>query len=215
MLCLIDNRERLWRVFVLLLATAGAVLAQAGGRPTAAQGSPPTPPLPAQVGSASVPALYRFFFRHLGVLDSQAATMDAEGKNGNELRNYYQTILNWTPAEAAIVKQNATSCVTAIQQLDQQAQAIIQQIKAAYPLGINPSSGAPPAPDARLVQLTQQRDSVTNAQVTSLQSSLSAATFQKLDTWIKTQFARQVSSVPIVYHPPAGGSQSLAAGGNK
>lgn len=141
--------------------------------------------------------------------------MDLQGKDGNELRNYYQTILNLAPAEAASIKQYAATCVMSIQQLDQQAQTIVQQIRAAYPTGAILSSNTVPPADPRLVQLTGQRDAVTNTAIANLQAALSSTTFQKLDTYIRTQFARQVSSVPIVYHPPSGASLGEAAGGAK
>ena len=175
---------------------------------------PPTPPLPAQVGSASTPTLYRFFFRHLATLDAQAKDLDSKGRNGNDLRNYYQTILDLTAAEAAFVKQNAATCMTAVQGLDRQAQTITHQIWALYPTGGIPSPTALPPPDPRLPLLTQQREDITNAQIRSLQADLSAKTFQKLDTYIKTQFARQVTSVPVVLHQPAGGPLGATSTGN-
>lgn len=148
--------------------------------------------------------LYRFFFRHLVALDVAANNLDSQGKNGNELRNYYQAVLSLTAAEAALLKQNGATCLTAVQQLDQQAQAIIQKIRAPFPGGVLSSPGALPPPDPRLQQLTQQRDNVTNSQIQSMQAAFAAASFARIDSYIKTQFASQVSGVPIVPHPPSG-----------
>jgi hypothetical protein len=181
-------------------------------------GAPPVPTAPAAPAPAvSTPTLYRFFFRHLGNLDTQANSMDAQGQNGSDLRNYYQTILVLSDQDAATLKQNAAACVTAVQQLDQQAQVIIQQMRAPFPGGKIQAGQSLPAPDPRLKQLTAQRDAVTNSQIQTLQSGLTSGSFQKIDTYVRTQFAAQVSSVPIVPHPPTGGplGSTPAPGGNQ
>jgi len=163
-------------------------------------------------GSVPTPVLYRFFFRHLANLDVQANSLDSQGQSGGDLRDYYQTVLSLTDQETASLKQNGTNCMGAVKQLDQQAQAIIQQLRAPFPGGYVPPGGAPPPPNPQLTQLTQTRDNVTNSQIQALQAALGATTFQKVDNYVKTQFASQVSTVPTVPNPPTGGP---LVGGNQ
>ena len=163
-------------------------------------------------GSVPTPVLYRFFFRHLANLDVQANNVDAQGQDGSDLRNYYQTILSLTGQETASLKQGGSRCMTAVKQVDQQAQTIIQQLRAPFPGGYIPPGSAPPPPNPQLTQLTQTRDSVTNSQIQALQTALGPATFEKVDNYVKTQFASQVSTVPIAPNPPTGGP---LVGGNQ
>jgi hypothetical protein len=166
-------------------------------------------------GSVPVPALYRFFFRHLANLDVEANTLDAQGQSGSDLRDYYQTILSLSDQETASLKQNGANCMTAVKQVDQQAWGIIQQLRAPFPGGyIPPGSVAPPPTNAQLTQLTQTRDDVTNSQIQALQTALGPTTFQKVDDYVKAQLASQVSTAPIVLYPPAPGAPN-AVRGNK
>lgn len=193
-----SRRISVIRFLALALISASTAFAQTLPPPTPAQ------PTQAQASPVPTPVLYRFFFRRLATLDATATNLDSQGKNGNDLRNYYQTLLGLTAAETALLKQNGATCVTAVQQLDQQAQAIIQEARAALPGGALTSASALPPPDPRLEQLTQQRDAVTNSQIQNLQATLAAATFSRIDNYVKTQLASQVSDAPIVQHPPSG-----------
>jgi hypothetical protein len=155
-------------------------------------------------GTVSTPVLYRFFFRHLANLDAQASALDSQGQDGSDLRNYVQSVLNLSDQETATLKQYGANCSAAVQQVDQQAQAIYQQILAKFSSRGIPAGSLPQAADPRLTQLTQTRDDVTTAQVQALQAAMAASTFQKIDSYVKTQFATQVITVPIVLDPPTG-----------
>jgi hypothetical protein len=185
------------------------------GSPT--PGAAVTTPKP---GSVSAATLYRFFFRHLGTLEAQATTLDSQGVDGSDLRNYVQTTLVLTDQEAGLVKQYAATCLAAVQQIDQQAQAIYQQIagtltRPGLPPRAIPVGSALPATDSRLTQLTQLRDNVTTAQVTALQAALASSTFQRLDNYVKTEFATQVITVPIIVNPPTSAPAGSATTGGR
>ena len=149
-----------------------------------------------------VPALYRAFFRHLAFLDQQADALDAQGKDGSALRNFYQNAIGLTVEEAAVLKQAGGACVTAVQQTDQAAQQLIQAARAKFPDRKVPSAAALPKPPAELGLLNKQRDDVSNLWIANLRASLGPASFQKLDTYVQTRFVRQVSSVAVP-NPPA------------
>ena len=64
--------------------------------------APPSPskPLPQRV-------VYEQLFRHVNFLQQQATAADQQGKNGNALRNFYQTNAGLSTAETAALNQAA------------------------------------------------------------------------------------------------------------
>ena len=179
-----------------LLVFATAMVAQVG--------RPPVPPSPPPATPSSLPAdvLYRAFFRHVEALDQAAAAVESkQGKNGSDLRNYYQRILGLTDQEAAVLKQVASACNHAVQQQDERARNVINAARSQTPR-LLASAAAIPAPPAALKQLGEGRTSISTAYLQSLQSSLGSGAATKLDDYVRKKFAPNVSSVPIVKHTP-------------
>jgi hypothetical protein len=138
-------------------------------------------------------ALYRAFFSHIQVLERAASELDAQGKNGQEIRSYYQTTIGLSASDAAILKQNAAQLVAAVIQKDQQAKQIIDAVRAKTPNGRLTAKDQIPKPPPELGQLNQERDDVTNAQIQALHSALGDASFGRVDNYVRAKFAKNVT----------------------
>ena len=139
--------------------------------------------------------------------------MDAENAaDAAALGTWQQKLIGLTSQEAAQVQQAAAAHITAVSAIDKQATQLIQAQAAQVPGARLASKAALPAPLPQLGQLQQQRDALTLGQVQTLQAGLSAASFTKLDAWIKSNFSQQIKKpAPSGIHPPA----QASLGGNQ
>jgi hypothetical protein len=145
---------------------------------------------------------YRAFFRHVQFLRTSAQR--ASAPDAAELSGWYQKHIGLTAAEDAQLKQIAVKHIAAIEAIEKQVGQIIQAQRAQFPGGTLPSAKSLPQPSALLLQLQQQRDDATVANVRSLQSALSAGSFTKLDTWVRATFKNQQKGVaPAGLHAPS------------
>jgi hypothetical protein len=178
----------MFRAFVtIVLFVCSVAHLPAQSTPSAAPKQPPNPL-----------ALYRAFFHHVQFLEAEAVKADALGQpDAAELHGIYQNKIGIAAADAAVLKQWASTDVQAVQQLNATAQQIIQAHRAQYPGGIVPAGQPHPTPPPQLAALTKQRDSVTSAHIQSLKASLSADAFAKVDNFVQTQFSRDFKSSPL------------------
>lgn len=145
---------------------------------------------PALSGTGTPLPAYRAFFYQVQYLQATAQT--AAPADAAVLQNWHQTHIGLTDQEAALLKQVAAAHFSAIDAIDKQAAQIIQTERAQFPGGQLPSHGALPAPSQQLTQLQQQRDSATLTYIQMLQGGMSAASFSKVDAWIKANFSQQI-----------------------
>jgi hypothetical protein len=152
-------------------------------------------------GAPGAPAyvLYRLFFRHVAALDAEAAKLDAAGQAGGaDLRASYQKSLLLSGAQIALLKQNAASCNTSLDQQHASALPTITAGRAAL-TNLPPGTGAaPPSPSvlATLAALEQTRTDISNGCIASLHAALGDRTFANIDVFVRTKFAQKVSKVP-------------------
>ncbi len=167
----------------------------------AAQTGPPA------VSSTGTPLVaYRLFFRHMQALETAANA--ANEQDIPHLRQYYQNTLGLSDQETAKLKQISAAALSAFDEIEQQARDIIRAERAKYPGGKLSSKNAPPPPPPELGLLQKQRDSLTNSYVQSLQTNLSAVSFSRLDTFVKSSPNNRVAAKPGVSPSPP------SAGGN-
>jgi len=154
-------------------------------------------------------ALYRMFFAHVAALDNTAASLTAPGKASEsaQLQNWYQKTLNLTAAETTQLKQVAASCNSQLAQQGALAQQTIATAKTSVASTAAPGNSsnqknltASPAVVAQLAQLEQGRTTISNGCIQSLQSALSAKTFNNIDAYVKTSMAGRtwVAPPPLV-----------------
>ena len=170
-----------------------------------------TTPVPAAAkGGPPIYVLYRLFFRDIAAMDAAAAKSDAAGQPGGTLaRGWYQSILLLTAADAATLKQSASQCNQALDQLQQTAQPAIAAVQAQLTV-LSPTAAPPP----QLVALEQQHTAVSNTCIQNLHSALSDKKFTDIDVFVRTKFAQKVSSVPPPNAPFANVPIVRAGGGN-
>jgi hypothetical protein len=89
--------------------------------------------------------VYGAFFRHVLALEEAAVEHDKAGRNGDEVRAYYQNALNLTDTEAVAMKHIARDCGDAIHELDIKARRVIDAAWASYPGHRVPVEAKPPA----------------------------------------------------------------------
>jgi len=176
---------------VLVLVIASLVLPHR----TRSQTSTPTATaqqLPQQI-------VYKQAFRTVLLLDIQAATVDRQGGNGNNLRSYFQNKAGLTAAETALLKSTAQSVVTQIRAIDEQIQSVAASYRAS--LKNSPANSPPPLP-AELHTLQVQKDNLVLGGVAALQSGYGTARFQHLDTFVQATVTPNITTNTLTASAP-------------
>jgi hypothetical protein len=93
------------------------------------------------------------------------------------------------------MKQIAVAHTSAIEAVEKQAGPIIQAQRAQFADGKLTSPHALPPLSEALLKLQHQRDDLTTTHIKSLQSVLSAASFTKLDSYVRATFKNQQTGV--------------------
>lgn len=112
----------------------------------------------------------------LPTLDSAAAKMQAQGKDGRIWSNYLERHLGFAPQQIAIIRQVSTEFGAAVQPTHNRAKQIIAERRAARSNG----QRATPAPP-ELIALQQHRQSLAVRYGTRLRTLLGNAPFQQLE----------------------------------
>lgn len=189
---------RLERAFHLVGACA---LLAASCAVAVAQG--PIPPTIPEAPPAGVPTpvLYRLFFEHAEALDRDAEEMDRRGEDGDELRQYYQQALGLSDDSAGAMRQQYAQTLAAVREIDERARAIIQATRARFPGGRVPEGQKAPRPPAELAALTQELDDEILRGVGQLRGAVGDTDFEKIDRYLKIQFARNITPVSVPQEP--------------
>ena len=166
---IISNKSSLpWVLCLLLLACVPA---------TTAQRMPNQ-----QLQPISLSHLYWHFLIHQSFLDTMAARLQAEGKNGNAFRNDLQNRLGFSDADYAPIR-------TSSQRLASELKALNDQMKA---LGTSHSDAV------QMQTFIQQRDAYVNNEIYNLSIELSPQQKAALEKFMTSFFApKQLTVTPF------------------
>jgi len=159
-----------------------------------------TPPSPVIV--------YGAFFRQIVQLEGIAGELDAQGRNGAELRAYVKSATGLTEPQVKLLKTVAVACDAALRQKDAQAQALIREIRSRTPGGRLKSRSELPQVPRELLQLQSEHDAIVQSHIASLETVLGPAAFQRLHEYVTQSFAKGIT----LRHLPPG--QPAAGGAN-
>jgi hypothetical protein len=161
----------------------------------------------------SLPHLYWHFLLYQNHLDRAAAAHEQQRKDGNWLRNHFQQRLNFSDAQFAIVRQTAQRLEPELKEITSKAKVIIEADRAwarSNPSAFADSSASgavtvgtvggprrviPQTPGrAQLKELQQQHEDMIQKEVSSLKTALGPELAAKLDNFLQTTWARNVTS---------------------
>src|SRR5437660_12724905 len=181
---------RILRVMAIVIAHAWIVLPAVGQTPTstglqATSSQPvPVPSAPADTTPAPIWVTYHFFFLHVENLDKVAAEEEAKGKEGAKWRTHDQRAAGLSEEEGKILRQKAHDCNREVNEVDAKFQAGVQDFHGQVPN--EQVRKVTPLPE--LDQLLQQRIQIINSSVDRLRSMLGEESFQKLDSYVRSNF---------------------------
>lgn len=178
-------QRKLIPLLVLLLLGCASAL------PVIAQQAQIQPNAPSQLKPISVAHLYWHFLIHQSVLDAAAAKLQADGKDGNALRNDLQIRLGFSDAGYAPIR-------TASQHLALELKPINEQLKAL------PHSASS---TAQAQSLISQREAFISSEMYNLSLELSPQNKTALEKFMADFFAPKQIAVQA---PPAGQSTGKA-----
>lgn len=170
--------------------------------------------------SASLPHLYWHFLMVQNHLDRTAATREQQGRDGKWLSNHFQKQLGFTDAQFAPVRSAALHLEPALEDIRSKVKTIVQDSRVRAGLGPQPlgssllqgspvSAAIPRSPDAisgptqpmraQLRQLQQQHEDAIVQEVANLKQALGPELAARLDQYLETDFARNVTVTHV--HP--------------
>ncbi|QEE30322.1 hypothetical protein FTW19_21460 [Terriglobus albidus] len=170
-------------MLLMLTMTAASLLGQDSGivkvQPTK---TPPT-----------LPVLYRHFLAYQLHLERRADALKQAGKNGEDFRTHFQMRLGFSNGEFEKLHTSALHLEKALQEKDAEARKIIKDAHAGIPKSPLPKGFVIPPPPPRLKELQAERDDAINSEIETLQKSLTPADKEKLETFLKKDFAPAVT----------------------
>jgi hypothetical protein len=171
--------------FLVLLLAACAI-------PLCAQQMQSQPKQPAQAKPIPIAHLYWHFLIWQNVLDNDAATRAAEGKNGDGLRDDLQHKLGFSDADYAPIR-------TSSQRLASELKPLNGQIKALESDSLDA---------AQLRRLEEQREADVNSEVYNLRQELSPQDVAAFEAFLVRFFApKQITATITTSRPAAQGVQ--------
>jgi hypothetical protein len=169
----------------------------------AAVQAPSAPIGSAPVAEQQVPdwVRYRIFFLHLANLDAFAAQQDAAGIDGDAWRSHDWNAAGLSEEEGAILKEVADRCNRTVREHDIKARTAVAAFRSHLSRGRALSSSPPP----ELERLRDDRLRIVSSCIERLRSSLPEASFEKLDTYVRTLYHGVVrrSLAPAAAQAPA------------
>lgn len=158
-------------------------------RQLAAQLASPSTTSPAETAPElkplSLPDLYWQFLLYLNFLDTRAAALQAQGKDGAWLRNDLQTRLHFSDADFAPIRSSSQRLDSELNALSQQATALAKE---------DPAWSA-----SQLEALNAQRKADVDNEIYNLSQELSPQNKATLEAFLVSFFAPKT----IAYTPPA------------
>lgn len=147
-----------------------------GGQiPIATQTSSVSPVVPDYI-------LYKAFFAHVEHLDDFAAKLESEGKDGHGFRTHDQRLAGLSEAEGLMLKQVAYAANIDGRNASVKIQAAMKQ---AHALRVQ-AELAGTAPTSNLKQAFDERNASISSHLAELRAMLGEASFQKLDTYVRS-----------------------------
>lgn len=137
--------------------------------------------------------IYHLFFRHVNFLAGKATAAAASGKSDSGFANYYQAKIGLSESDHEALLRRAAACESDLAQADQASIKAIGSLRTQYAV---PVSGAPA--DAVLSQIQRmqsERDALIIRHVAQLKSDMSTSGYGKLQTYLNTQFVKNVSTI--------------------
>ncbi|HTC92400.1 MAG TPA: hypothetical protein VK699_02975 [Terriglobales bacterium] len=192
--------------------------------------APKTPPPPHRSSAASASSadsasadanttpewvIYEFYLGHVTHLeeaaDQEEKAWKEKGKNVDEntvspWRTHEQRVLGLTDDEAKILRELALDCKSALNAEDQKMMAFRDDYHSQHPDRFADLRFAP-----EFVQLGEERTQIIKDHLQQLKFSLGDATFQKLDDYVKSEFAPDIKEVSPSTSVP--GAVQVAPGG--
>lgn len=139
---------------------------------------------PAQHRPVSLPHLYWHFLIYQSVLDSKAAELEAQGKDGKSLRKDLQMRMGFSDSDFAPVRASSIRLSTELKVLDAQAATVRV-------------AGRSPANTAKLKTLAAQRETYINAEISALKRALPPERIAVFEAFITQFFAPKPLRVKI------------------
>lgn len=137
--------------------------------------------------------LYRQFLAYQKHLDTLALNVDQRGKNGDQFRNHFQDKLGFSSLDFQPVRASAGRLDVELKALDAQAKAIVDATRAKFPQGTAARPAILPPVPPELTALQQQKNTLIDSEIKTLQSQLGSEKAAKLDTLIHADFAPHVT----------------------
>jgi hypothetical protein len=173
--------------------------------------APHTPPPPHRSSAASASSadtntvpewvIYEFYLRHVTNLE-QAGDQEerawkekgenADGSTVSPWRTHEQRVLGLTDDEAKTLRDVALDCKSALNAQDQKMTAFSDQYRSQHPERFADLRFVP-----ELVQLGEERTQIIKDHLDQLKLFLGDSTFQKLDDYVKSEFAPDIKKVPV------------------
>jgi hypothetical protein len=159
--------------------------------------------------------VYRQFFRHVVALKQRATEMETQGKNGKVFRAHYKDKIGLKDKEANLLDEIAAECERETAKVDAKAQRIIELTRARVQNGRAVSIDQIPPPPPELKKLQRQRDMIVMRARYRLVSELGAYGFQRVDDFIKLNFARDVQPAAVRPKQLRSAQQDASPAGNQ
>ena len=165
---------------------------QAVGQPPASQPQNATPGT-TQAKPLSLPHLYWHFLVYVNFLDTKAAELQAQGKDGSRMRNDLQLRTQLSDEDFSAVRASSQRLSTEIKAFDAKATEAH-------------AGGYSPATAGLLKNLVNQREVAINTEIANLTQTLSPQKKAALDQFLREFFAPRnaVQKQPTMHPTPAG-----------
>lgn len=132
---------------------------------------------------------YKQLFRHVLALKKVADQAASAGQDRSSLRSLVSSQAGLNEADGQLLETAAVQCGAELDAQAAKAKVILDEIHARTPYGILNPSFPPPAPDPRLHEMQQERNSMVLLCRDQLRNALGEESFAKLDTWLKNKSA--------------------------
>jgi hypothetical protein len=149
-------------------------------------------PQTGQNARAPLSHLYWHFLLYQAHLDKAAAAREQQGRDGSWLRNHYQQRLGFTDSEYALVRESAVQLESDLKRIDAEVQAVIEADRAQHSRVLGSPNDLPPVPQ-RLLELRDERERMIQRDVDSLKGVLGPKLAAKLDSFLESEFAPNVT----------------------
>jgi hypothetical protein len=160
--------------------------------------APQSSPLPRSV-------LYWLMFQHIKTLNSMAAKLEAENKDGQPYRDHYKVNAQLDDKQMAQLNQIVEDCYRDVSELDRRAKALIDEARAKVPGGKLEPGQLPPPPPSQLKEMQKERDAMVEAAYNRLRETFGIKEFERFDKFVNERVARQVKALTKDDHMRPGG----------